>query len=171
MPRPPAITRQKDRPLARFLRHEDGAALVEFAIALPMMLLVFAVIIEGSRLMLSFQSTIAGVRDAARYMSRVVAMDACETGVSIAGYTAQLQTIVRQGIDGQSIFPTGVTVDSVTTSYACVAGTFRTSPAPVVEVTAQITVTYPFAGVFGLVGGSLPSVTTTVTDRARVFGS
>ena len=39
---------------SRFSKEESGAALVEFAILLPMMLLVFAVIIEGGRLMWSY---------------------------------------------------------------------------------------------------------------------
>ena len=58
--------------LLRLARNDDGVAIVEFAIALPMMLLVFAVIIEGSRLMIAYQSTIAGVRDATRYLSSVL---------------------------------------------------------------------------------------------------
>lgn len=157
--------------LARFVRDESGVALVEFAITLPMMLLVFAVIVEGSRLMLGFQNAIGGVRDATRYMSRIVALDICSTGGSISGYSTQLQTIVSQSILGQSVFPSGVTVNSVTPSYTCVAGAYRVSPAPVVQVSAQITVNYPFAGIFTLVGGSLPNVTTTVTDRSRIFGS
>lgn len=157
--------------IARFLRDESGVALVEFAITLPTMLLVFAVIIEGSRLMLGFQNAIGGVRDATRYMSRIIALDICATGGSIGTYSSQLQTIVRQSITGQSVFPTGITVNSVTPSYVCAAGTYRVSPAPVVTVSAQITVTYPFAGIFTLVGGTLPSVTTTVTDRSRIFGS
>jgi Flp pilus assembly protein TadG len=157
--------------IGRFVQDEDGVALVEFAIVLPMMLLVFAVIIEGSRLMLGFQNAIGGVRDATRYMSRIVALDICSTGGSVAGYAAQLQTIVSQRITGQSVFPAGITVNSVTPSYSCVVGTYRVSPAPVVQVSAQITVTYPFAGIFALVGSTLPNVTTTVTDRSRIFGS
>lgn len=158
-------------PLARFLRDESGVALVEFAITLPMMLVVFAVIIEGSRLMLGFQNAIGGVRDATRYMSRILALDICSTGGSISSYSTQLQSIVSQSITGQSVFPSAITVNSVTPSYACVAGAYRVSPAPVVTVSAQITVTYPFAGIFALVGGTLPVVTTTVTDRSRIFGS
>lgn len=157
--------------LVQFARQESGVALVEFAIVLPIMLLIFAVIIEGSRLMLGYQNAIAGVRDAARYMSRVLALDICDVGGSIASYSAELETRVRQSVSGQAVFPTGVTVNSVTPSYVCVAGAYRVSPAPVVTVTAQITVTYPFSGIFTLVGGTLPSVTTTVTDRARIFGS
>lgn len=157
--------------LARFMRDESGVALVEFAITLPIMLVVFAVIIEGSRLMLGYQNAISGVRDATRYMSRIIALDICTTGGSVGSYSSQLRTIVSQSITGQSVFPAAITVNSVTPSYVCATGTYRVSPAPVVTVSAQITVTYPFASVFTLVGGTLPSVTTTVTDRSRIFGS
>lgn len=157
--------------IARFARQESGVALVEFAIALPILLLLFAVIIEGSRLMLAYQNAIGGVRDATRYMSRLVALDICDTGGSISSFSNELETIVSESIGGQAVFPSAVTVNSVTPTYACVSGAYRVSPAPVVTVSAQITVTYPFAGIFTLVGGSLPSVTTTVTDRSRIFGS
>lgn len=154
-----------------FARDERGAALVEFAIILPMMLLLFAVIIEGSRMMISFQAAISGVRDATRYLSRVAPVDICSSGGSVAGYSTQLQTIVSQGISGNSVFPTAVTVNFVTPSFSCVAGTYRVSPAGVAQVTANVTITFPFAGLFPLTGGNLPQITTNVTDAARIFGT
>lgn len=157
--------------LSRFLREETGAALVEFAVVLPMMLLVFAVIVEGSRLMIAFQSAIGGVRDATRYLARVVPSDICTTGGSVAGYAAQLQTIVGQSTTGGTFLPAGVIVNSVTPTLACVAGTYRVSPAPVASVTANVSITFPFAGIFGLNGGTLAPIVTNVSDSARVFGS
>ena len=159
------------KPMHRFFKDEDGVALVEFAIALPMMLVVFAVIIEGSRLMLAYQSTIAGVRDATRYLSRVLPVDICTSGGSVGTYTTQLTAIVGQSVSGRSVLPSAVTLNSVTPSFACVTGTYRVSPAAVATVSASITVTYPFSGIFGLIGGSVPTVTTSVADSARVFGS
>lgn len=157
--------------IRRFLRAEDGVALVEFAVVLPMMLLVFAVIIEGSRIMLSYESAINGVRDATRFLARTMASDVCTTGGSVLGYSTQLLTLVIQGDTANSVFPPLVTVNSVTPSYRCVAGTYRGGSVPVAQVTAAITVTFPFSGLFTLVGGGLPQLTTTVTDQARVFGS
>ena len=127
MPKPSFPSRffRQRQSCLRFLRCESGAALVEFAITLPSMLLLFAVIIEGSRLMLSYQSAIAAVRDAARYMSRVVSADICESGGSVAGYSAQLLDIVRNSTSGESVFPSYVTVDFVTPTYTCVPGTYR----------------------------------------------
>ncbi|MFZ1725987.1 MAG: TadE/TadG family type IV pilus assembly protein [Albidovulum sp.] len=154
----------------RFFRDEEGAALVEFAIALPMMLLIFGFIVEGSRLMLSFQSAISGVRDATRFLSRVVPSDICVSGGNLAGYSAQLVTIVGQSVGGSSVFPSFVSVNSVTPSLACVVGTYRMNPAPVAQVTANVTVNFPFSGVFSFFGGGLPAITTDVTDSSRVFG-
>lgn len=158
--------------MRRFGRNEDGAALVEFVFAAPMMLLVFAFIVEGSRLMLSFQSAISGVRDATRFLSRVVPSDICAVpGGSLAGYSAQLATIVGQSVSGNSVFPGAVTVVSVTPSLTCVVGTYRISPAPVAQVTARVTVNFPFSGIFGLFGSNFSHVTKDVTDSSRIFGT
>ena len=155
----------------RFLKNDSGAALVEFTILLPMLLLVFAVIIEGGRLMWSYQTVNAGVRDATRYLARVAPADICTSGGSVAGYTTALETIVRESVDGDSLFPSGITVTSVTPTLSCVAGTYRVSPAPVVQVRAALTVTFPFASVFSFAGQSLTTINTSVTDQNRVFGS
>lgn len=155
----------------RFLRREDGAALIEFAIVLPMMLFVFAVIIEGSRLLLSYQAAIAGVRDASRYLARTVDPTICTSGGTLNGYSARLQAVVSNALTAKSVFASGVTVNSVSPSYSCVTGDYRHGPVAIAAVTAQITVTFPFSGLFTLVGQSRPTLATTVTDRARVFGS
>lgn len=159
------------RAAGRLVRDDAGAALVEFAIILPMMLVVFAVIIEGSRLMLSYHGAIAGVRDATRFLARVVPGTICATGGSVAGYAGQLQTIVGASVGGSPVLPSGVTVNSVTPSHTCVTGTYRINPTPVATVTASITVTFPFSGLFTLVGATAPTLTRTVTDRARIFGT
>jgi Flp pilus assembly protein TadG len=154
-----------------FLRQDCGAALVEFAILLPMLLLVFAVMIEGGRLMWSYQTTVAGVRDAARYLARVASSDICITGAGVSSYTGDLENIVRNSVSGDAIFPSGITVNSVTPSISCIAGTYRVSPAPIAQVTASLTITFPFASVFSLAGQSLGTITTTVTDQSKVFGT
>lgn len=156
--------------LVGFTKEERAAALVEFAILLPIMLLVFAVIIEGSRLMISFQTAIGGVRDATRYLSRVVPTDICTTGGSIAGYTPKLQTIIGQSMSGNSVLPTSVVVTNVLLTYNCVVGAYRLSPAPVATVTATVEITFPFVGIFGLNGSTLGVITTDVTDSSRIFG-
>jgi hypothetical protein len=156
--------------LRRFKRDTNGAAMVEFAIALPMLLLVFAITIEGSRLLWSYQAAISGVRDATRYLARIAPLDICDTGGSVAGYDDLLTTVVGKRLAGGDIFPTGVTLVNVTPSLRCVVGTYRVSPAPVARVTADVQIDFPFGSIFGLVGASLSPLTTQVSDESRVFG-
>ena len=57
------------RHLRSLRRSEDGAVLVEFGLLLPTFVLFFAMAVEGSRTFWSYQATISGVRDAARYVA------------------------------------------------------------------------------------------------------
>jgi Flp pilus assembly protein TadG len=154
----------------RFRADASGAALVEFGVLLPVLLLLFAVIIEGSRTFWSYQAAISGVRDAARYLARVAPRDICASGGSVAGHAAALEAIVRQASDGTDFFPASITINSVVPSFTCVAGAYRGGPAPVATVTASMTITYPFSGVFEFAGGTLGTVDTVVTDKSRIYG-
>lgn len=154
-----------------FGRRQDGAALVEFGILLPVLLLLFAVTIESARTFWAYQATISGVRDATRYLARIAPLNICTSGGSLNGFAGQVTAIVEQNAAGTSFFPASITVNSVTPSHSCVAGTYRVSPAPVATVTANITIAFPFSGIFTLNGGTLTTKTTTVTDQARIFGT
>lgn len=153
-----------------FRKDESGVALVEFAILLPMLLLIFAVIIEGGRMMWSYQAVAAGVRDASRYLSRVAPADVCTSGGSVATYAPTLLTMVRNSSTGETLFPSGIVVNSVTPTLNCVAGTLRNSPSPMVTVSANLTITFPFSGLFELAGGTRPTITTTIADQHKVYG-
>lgn len=155
----------------RLKRQDDGAALVEFAMILPMILIIFAVTIEGSRLFWSYQATIAGVRDATRYVGRAIQTDVCDTGDDLSGWSDTLKLIVRDTSSGTSLFPSSITVGNVTATLQCFTGDFRMNNTPVVTVTAALQITYPFQSVFEFVGVSLPSANTTVTDSSRIFGA
>jgi Flp pilus assembly protein TadG len=157
--------------LRAFLRDEDGAQLLEFAIVLPLMLLLFGVIVEGGRMMWSYQTVVSGVRDASRYLARVAPRDICTTGGSVAGYAAQLETIVTRASDGTSVLPDRVRVAGVSATLSCPAGTFRSNAAPLVTVSADVEVTFPFARLFGFAGGTRPDLVTSVSDQNRVYGS
>jgi Flp pilus assembly pilin Flp len=157
------------------LRDEDGVALVEFALVLPMMLVVFAVIVEGSRMMIGYQSAIAGVRDATRYLSRIVPVNICPPigSGSLTAYDPLVPAIATQSM-GNFMLPPLVIVKSVSSRLDCTnTGSYRVSPAPVVTVTAQVDITFPFAGIFTLVGSSFGTtpLTTSISDQSRVFGS
>lgn len=156
----------------RSLRHDDsGAVLVEFALVLPLLLVVFGVVIEGSRMMKSYQSVTSGVRDATRFLARVAPLDVCSSGESLAGFNAELQTIVANSLGGQTLLQDQITVTSVTSSLTCTAGNFRISPSPSVVVTANLEIQFPFSGLFEFFGDELGTVNTTVSDQQKVFGT
>ncbi len=160
------------RSLSRFARDTSGAQLVEFAIVLPLMLLLFAVIVEGGRMMWSYQTVVSGVRDASRFLARVTDRNICDTPAAIGTYDATLFTFVSTSNDGSSIFPSGVTVTDVSSSLDCsFVGAFRSGEAPIVTVEAEVEITFPFAGLFTLVGGTRPTIDATVADQSRVYGS
>ena len=158
------------RRLTGFLRDQRGAALVEFALVFPLMLLFFAFLMESGRMLWTYQTAVAGVRDAGRYLARIAPVDICLSGGSLAGYSAQLKTIVEDDLGGTGLFPASVTINSVTPSIACIAGSYRTNPAPIASVTASMTVTFPLASVFTLFGTAPATFTATITDQSRIFG-
>lgn len=163
---------------ARFREDSSGAALVEFAILLPIMLLLFSVTIEGGRLMYGYQTTISGVRDAARYLARVTPVDICATSGSpttataIPGQVTNVTNIVRNSYtSGNGLFGTGMSITGVSPAYYCVTGTYRGSPVGIAQVTASITINFPFSGVMTLAGQTMGTVNTTVSDQSRIFGT
>jgi TadE-like protein len=158
--------------LRRLAADESGTQLVEFAIVLPMMLLVFGVIIEGGRMMWSYQTVVAGVRDATRFLARVTPRDICDDDVSaISNYDDTLIGIIRNDNGGSLVLPSGVSVTGIVTDLECFDGEFRSDVAPIATVRADIEVTFPFSGIFTLVGSSRPTLETSVTDQSRVYGS
>lgn len=168
-----SIRRHIPSALRRFGRDESGLALVEFAICLPLMILVFGMVIEGSRLMWSFQNGISGVRDATRYLARITPADVCEPGgTTFDDQSDTLSTIIRNRIGtDNSILPRGVALVDVTATLDCVDGIYRISPAPVAQLTARVEITHPFAGLFALAGGGIDdTVVVDVRDEARIFG-
>lgn len=162
IPRPPARR--------RFLSDDSGAILVEFGLVMSLMILFFSVTVEAARMMWSYQTAIGGVRDAARYMARTTPYDICDTAGSVAGKAAKLKDIVEKDIHGTGLFRPKMTINSVTPSYSCIAGTYRHDPVAIGVVTASLTMEFPLSGIMTLFGGALPTVTTTITDRARIFG-
>lgn len=156
--------------IKKFLKAEDGVAVVEFVLSVPMMILIFAIVIEFGRLFLGYQSTVGGVRDASRYLARIAPIDICLNGGSLSSYNAMLKNKIETDRSANNVLPSQFTVTSVSATHTCVAGTYRTSPAPVATVAAQISVQFPFGSFFSLFGNPLAPLTTTVSDSARIFG-
>lgn len=165
------LQRQLHR-VARFWRGDDGAILVEFAISLPLILILAFLSVESMRLFWSYQAAIAGVRDATRYLARIAPADLCTSGGSVTGYAGQLKTIVETTITGAALFPAGVTVTSLTPTLRCQTGLgLRQTSVPVAMVSANVSITMPFSQILRVIGVT-PSttLTTTVRDQARVYG-
>lgn len=158
--------------IRRFAQADHGAALVEFGISLPLILVVSYGLIDSMRLFWSYQATIAGVRDATRYLARVAPGDICDAGPNIASYEPELLTIVNSTIDGEGIAPAGITITGVTATLDCVTTlNLRQPTVPVATVSADLSMDMPFTGVLTLIGGAgWGTVTTAVTEQARVYG-
>lgn len=153
-----------------FRKSEDGVAVVEFVLSVPLMILMFAVVVEFGRLFLGYQATVSGVKDASRYLSRIAPIDICSTGGSLGSYDAMLKDRIENDSSANSVLPPQFTVTSVAATYVCVAGSYRTSPAPVATIVAQIDVQFPFGAIFGLFGNELTSLSASVSDSSRILG-
>lgn len=159
----------------RFLRDERGAVLVEFVITLPLMILFFAIIVETARIFWSYQLAISGVRDATRYMSRVIPQNSCTVvgGYDMTAHNTTVTDIVTKDRRWPlgNMFPTSITVNSVTPTLDCSAtGTYRNGIPPIVTVTANFTVRFPMSFAWDYFGDGLSTGVANVSDQARVFG-
>jgi|LULE01.1.fsa_nt_gb Flp pilus assembly protein TadG len=159
------------RRLPSYARDEGGAVLVEFALVLPMLLILFATTIESARMFWAYQATIAGVRDATRFVARAADADLCETGGDLSGWQETVFDIVANSADGSTLFPDSMSVTAVTPALVCTTADLRQARTPVATVTADLQVTFPFSSLFTLAGVTLPTVATQVSDSGRIFGS
>ncbi|MCB1337286.1 MAG: pilus assembly protein [Maritimibacter sp.] len=158
---------------------------MEFVIVLPMMILFFGIIVEFGRLYWGYQSVVAGVRDASRYLGRMAPVEVCidhpgggELLQYVTGVTAaDLRDRVRYDRSSVNLLPVQFTVNSVGATYACEDAPstetweYRTPEIPLATVTANVTMQFPLGHLFSLFGPRYTSITTDVSDDARIFGS
>ena len=161
--------------MRKFRRNEDGAALVELAILLPVFLMLFATIIEGGRMMYTYQAVIAGVRDATRYVARVAPKDLCQTGGTVTGSVSGLDTrvdgLIRDTVNSRVLYPDAFTIGTIAITHTCSTDTtWLGGQAAIAVVSAPLTIRFPFGGIFRFAGGDLPTINTFVTDRSRIYG-
>lgn len=159
-------------PIRRFADDRSGAALVEFALALPLIILVGYVSIDGLRLMWSYQAATAGVHEATRYLARVAPGDICETGGTLTSFDTALFDIIDGAGGGESIFGRDAELMGVTTSLSCVADAgLRQAQVPVVTVSADLRMFLPLHLVLSRLAGTDAAVyTARIEEQARVYG-
>ncbi len=165
------------RILSKFRRSETGATAVEFVILLPVMMVVFAAIVEGSRIYWNYQSAVTGVRDASRYLARITNSDICATapGPAIPGGGGEALTIIQDTMrDEAGLFPSGVTLatGSVSANFVCRSTpTLRVNPTPVAVVQATVVIQLPFGEVFNFFGARAnATMTSVIVDQSRIYG-
>lgn len=166
------MTRRLAQLLHRFAADRSGAAMVEFALALPLMLTVSFVCIDGLRLMWTFQAATAGVHEAARYLARTAPGDICLTGASLSGTEPALVTIVGGANGGGSVFNDEVELLSLSTTLTCVADAgLRQAQVPVATVTVDLRLPLPLHGLLSRVAGTdAATITARIEEEARVYG-
>lgn len=161
------------RLVRRFARGERGAILAEFAMVLPILAIFFGVTVEAARTFWAYQATIAGVRDATRFVARAADEGVCDQpNPDLSAWTDDVTQIVREASNGQPIFPASIIVTNVSPALDCVSAEgLSRGVVPMASVTASLSITFPFASIFRLAGLDLPTKDTFVTDSGRVFGT
>ena len=158
------------RILRSLWRDDEGSALIEGAIILPVLFILVFGVFEFSWLICQQHLISTGIRDAARYIAR----SANPNDPTIKQDAKYLAT--TGAIDGDTPRVSGWTADDVDISY-----TFINNPtgdngltnfrggAVIESVTVSTTFTVPSLGFFGILRLSPP--TFTVSHQERVIGS
>lgn len=161
--------------IARWRGNETGATAVEFTILLPVMLVTFAVIVEGSRIYWNYQAAVSGVRDASRYLARITDNDVCAGGTLPANANTIVTNIINRNMgDGTTnLFPPAVRLDPTWLPRAtrdCVAVT-GVGTVPVYRVQAQVEITLPLSVLWSFFQTAPTGVMISrITDQSRIYG-
>lgn len=140
-----------------YLRSRRGSAAAEFALILPMLMALLFVMFEGGHYLFVQHQIVKGVRDGARFASRLPFSDyTCSTVAGTA--ETQIKEVTRTGkISGGTARVTGWTNGEVTVSVSCPATAVTTgiyasmTNAPRVSVSARV----PYTSLFRALGGSI----------------
>ena len=158
------------RTLRSMWRDDEGSALIEGAIILPVLFILVFGVFEFSWLICQQHLISTGIRDAARYIAR----SANPNDATIKKDAKYLAT--TGAIDGNTLRVRGWTADDVEISYAFINNptgdngltNFR-GGAVIESVTVSTTFSVPSLGFFGILSLSPP--TFTISHQERVIGS
>ena len=134
---------------------ERGNELIEFALVLPLLVLMLLGAIEFGRAFYTYNILTKSVRNAARYLSDT---QVTLSGVVVPGYVAKTQNLAVYGNivgSGTKIIP------DLQTSHITVSGTATPGPS-VNQFYVTVSANYPYTPLFGLHLGSVtfrPKVT------------
>ena len=155
--------------LKRFLTTTRGAALVEFTLLAPILVLMMCGLAEFSNAMRQYHIMEKGVRDAGRYVARVQMTGCALPGSAVTN--AQNLAITGRTSGGTPLLDTWTSPSSVVVTVStCVnntSGTYRgRDNIPVIQVTA--TAPYADLGLLDVLG--LGDIQLSVTHRQLWIG-
>ncbi len=161
--------RVMSRRIRRFFNKTNGAALVEFTLIAPLLILLVCGLAEFANAMRQYHIMEKGVRDAGRYVARVAVAN-CTIPASAVSAARNL-ALTGQTSGGAFLLQTWNDPSTVTVAVAaCVnnsAGAYRGVEAmPVIEVTAAAT--YADLGLLDLLG--LGSIQISVSHQQLWIG-
>lgn len=158
--------------LDRLRRGDEGVAVLEMALVLPVLFLLMGGFLEYGRMLLDHQRIEAAARDAARFLARARTVEPGCTDVASGGTAAQaashtarlLAVYGRPDATATPVIPywPGEGLDTI-----CIARTTDATGAAVVSVT--ITLPYEGLGLLGLVSSSQPTLS--AVHRQPYIGS
>jgi Flp pilus assembly protein TadG len=143
----------KQRAALRFFKDRDGAALVEFSLAAPLLIFLMCGMAEFANVMRQYHVMEKGVRDAGRYLARVP-MTGCTVNGSAVTAARNLAVTGRTS-GGTALLPNWADVNTVSVSVAeCfnnADGAYRGhAEVPVIQV--QASAPYVDLGLLTIIG-------------------
>jgi Flp pilus assembly protein TadG len=139
---------------------QRGAAAIEFAFILPLLLVIFTGTVEFGRAMWHYDALAKAARDAARYLSTVPTADLGSEADSATSITRSIVTNVATRASVAGLTP----ATDITITCAPTACGSALSPADVTTVSVDINYPFVIGGwipVFGPSPADAPSVVTT----------
>jgi hypothetical protein len=166
------------RVFSRLAADRSASAATEMAMSLPFLIVLLFGAVELGYYFMSEHIVQKGVRDAARYASRLPMSNypGCTPTTGAGSAEERIQRVARTGLpDGTASRLEGWTADNMTTvTVVCdntgtYTGVFTDFPdgAPVLTVDASV----PYPSLFGSIGIPVPALTLNAQSQTAVFGA